>query len=38
MIKVTRRTVAFTFVALAAIGWTGLTATAIVTTPQPPAP
>ena len=35
MVKVTRRTVAFTFVALAAIGWTGLTATAVVTTPQP---
>jgi ubiquinol-cytochrome c reductase cytochrome b subunit len=34
MVKVTRRTVAFTFVALAAIGWTGLTAAAIATTPH----
>jgi ubiquinol-cytochrome c reductase cytochrome b subunit len=34
MVKVTRRAVAFSFVALAAIGWTGLTAAAIVTTPH----
>jgi len=34
MVKVTRRTVASTFVALAAIGWTGLTARAVMTTPQ----
>jgi ubiquinol-cytochrome c reductase cytochrome b subunit len=34
MVKVTRRVGAFIFVALAAIGWTGLTATAIVTTPR----
>jgi ubiquinol-cytochrome c reductase cytochrome b subunit len=34
MVKVTRRTVAFTFVTLAAIGWTGLTATALITTPR----
>jgi ubiquinol-cytochrome c reductase cytochrome b subunit len=34
MIKVTRRFAAFGFVALAAIGWTGLTAAAIVTTPK----
>ena len=34
MVKVTRRTVAFLFVALAAIGWTGLTAAAVVTTPK----
>jgi ubiquinol-cytochrome c reductase cytochrome b subunit len=35
MVKVTRRVTAFAFVALAAIGWTGLTATAIATTPHP---
>jgi ubiquinol-cytochrome c reductase cytochrome b subunit len=34
MIKVTRRTFATAFVALAAIGWTGLTAAAVVTTPK----
>jgi mono/diheme cytochrome c family protein len=34
MVKVRRRTVAFTFVALAAIGWTGLTAAAVMTTPK----
>ena len=34
MVKVTRRAVAFAFVALAAVCWTGLTATAIVTTPR----
>jgi ubiquinol-cytochrome c reductase cytochrome b subunit len=37
MIKVTRRTFAFTFAGLAAIGWAGLTAQAILTTP-PEAP
>ena len=37
MVKVTRRTTAMAFVALAAIGWTALTALAVVTTP-PPAP
>jgi ubiquinol-cytochrome c reductase cytochrome b subunit len=35
MVKVTRRTFAFGFVALAAIGWTGLTAAAVATTPKP---
>ncbi|MGP8245088.1 MAG: cytochrome b N-terminal domain-containing protein [Bryobacteraceae bacterium] len=34
MVKVTRRTVAFSVVALAAIGWTGLTAAAVMTTPK----
>ncbi|MBZ5578020.1 MAG: cytochrome b N-terminal domain-containing protein [Acidobacteriia bacterium] len=34
MVKVTRRTFAFAFVALAVIGWTGLTAAAVVTTPK----
>jgi ubiquinol-cytochrome c reductase cytochrome b subunit len=34
MVKVTRRTVAITFVVLAALGWTGLTTAAIVTTPH----
>ena len=34
MVKVTRRTFAFAFVALAAIGWTGLTAAAVRSTPQ----
>lgn len=34
MVKVTRRTVAVAFVALAAIGWTGLTAAAVITTPK----
>jgi ubiquinol-cytochrome c reductase cytochrome b subunit len=34
MVKVTRRTAAFAFVALAAIGWTGLTAAAIASTPH----
>jgi cbb3-type cytochrome oxidase cytochrome c subunit len=34
MVKVTRRFAAFAFVALAALGWTGLTAAAIVTTPR----
>ena len=33
--RLAQRTVAFSFIALAAIGWTGLTATAIVTTPEP---
>jgi ubiquinol-cytochrome c reductase cytochrome b subunit len=35
VVKVTRRTVAFAFVVLAAIGWTGLTAAALATTPKP---
>jgi ubiquinol-cytochrome c reductase cytochrome b subunit len=35
MVKVTRRTVAFAFVALAAIGWTGLTVAAVKSTPPP---
>jgi ubiquinol-cytochrome c reductase cytochrome b subunit len=35
MVKVTRRTVAFSFVALAAIGWTGLTVAAVRSTPHP---
>src|SRR3984893_6617460 len=35
MVKGTRRTVAFLFVALAAIGWGGLTGAAVMTTPQP---
>lgn len=35
MMKVTRRTVAFGVVVLAATAWTGLTAAAIVTTPPP---
>lgn len=34
MVRVTRRTFAFSFVALAAIGWTGLTAAAVITTPK----
>ena len=34
IVKVTRRTAAFAAVALAAIGWTGLTAAAVVTTPR----
>ena len=34
MVRVTRRTFAFGFVALAAIGWTGLTAAAVITTPK----
>jgi len=34
MVKVTRRTVAIGFVALAAIGWSGLTAAAIMSTPR----
>ena len=33
MVKVTRRTFAFSFVALAAIGWTGLTVAAVRSTP-----
>jgi ubiquinol-cytochrome c reductase cytochrome b subunit len=35
VVKVTKRTVAIAFVALAAIGWTGLTARAVMTTPKP---
>ena len=35
MIRVTRRTVAFGVVLLAVLGWTGLTAAAIATTPKP---
>jgi len=35
MVKVTRRTVAIGVVVLAAIGWTGLTAAAVLTTPPP---
>jgi ubiquinol-cytochrome c reductase cytochrome b subunit len=35
MVKVTRRTAALAFVVLAAIGWGGLTAAAIVSTPKP---
>ena len=34
MVKVTRRTFAFSFVALAAIGWTGLTVAAVRSTPR----
>jgi ubiquinol-cytochrome c reductase cytochrome b subunit len=34
MVKVTRRTVAFLFVGLAAIGWSGLTAAAVLSTPR----
>jgi len=34
MVKVTRRSVAIAVVALAAIGWTGLTAAAVATTPK----
>ena len=34
MVKVTRRTFATAFVALAVIGWTGLTAAAVITTPK----
>jgi ubiquinol-cytochrome c reductase cytochrome b subunit len=34
MVALRRRTVAFAFVALALIGWTGLTATAVATTPR----
>jgi ubiquinol-cytochrome c reductase cytochrome b subunit len=34
MVKVTRRTAAFVFVALAAVGWTGLTVQAVATTPR----
>ncbi len=33
MVKVTQRTFAFVFVALAVIGWTGLTAAAVISTP-----
>lgn len=33
MVKVTKRGFAFAFVALAALGWTGLTAAAVITTP-----
>jgi ubiquinol-cytochrome c reductase cytochrome b subunit len=33
--RLAQRTVAFSFIALAAVGWTGLTVTAIVTTPEP---
>lgn len=33
MVKVTKRGFAFGFVALAALGWTGLTAAAVITTP-----
>ncbi|MGH9658983.1 MAG: cytochrome b N-terminal domain-containing protein, partial [Bryobacteraceae bacterium] len=35
LVRVTKRTVAFAAVALAAIGWSGLTVAAIVTTPKP---
>jgi len=35
MVKVTRRTVAFASVALAAVGWTGLTVAAVKSTPHP---
>ena len=34
MVRVTRRTFAFGIVVLAAIGWTGLTAAAVITTPK----
>ena len=34
VVKVTRRTFAFTFVALAALGWTGLTMVAVAGTPK----
>ena len=34
MVKVTRRTTAFAVVVLAAIGWSGLTAAAVMTTPK----
>ncbi|HJT88229.1 MAG TPA: cytochrome b N-terminal domain-containing protein [Bryobacteraceae bacterium] len=34
MVKLTKRTVAFSFVALAVIGWTGLTTAAVATTPK----
>ena len=34
MVKVTRRTVAISFVVLAGIGWSGLTAAAVMTTPR----
>jgi len=34
MVKVTRRTVAIAFVALAGIGWSGLTAAAVMSTPR----
>jgi ubiquinol-cytochrome c reductase cytochrome b subunit len=34
MVKITRRTAAFAFVLLAAIGWGGLTAAAVVSTPK----
>jgi len=37
MVKVTRRTVAISCVALAALTWTGLTARAVMTTPAPQA-
>ncbi len=33
--RLAQRTVAFSFIALVAIGWTGLTVTAIVNTPEP---
>jgi ubiquinol-cytochrome c reductase cytochrome b subunit len=35
MVKVSKRTVAIAFAGLAILGWTGLTAAAIVTTPKP---
>lgn len=35
MVKVTKRTVALTLVALGAVTWTGLTAAAVVSTPKP---
>ena len=35
MVKVTKRIVAASFVVLAAVGWTALTATAVMTTPHP---
>jgi len=34
VVRVTRRTFAASFVALAALGWTGLTAAAVITTPK----
>src|SRR5689334_14766309 len=37
MVKVTRRTVAIGFVVLAAVGWSGLTAAAVKSTPPPAA-
>jgi len=38
VMRVTRRTAAFGVVALAALGWGGLTAAAVATTPKPEAP